>query len=127
MDKQISFSSILSNTTLQIRSSSCTISSIFDRFCGEVSLDLPLVLRQSSPTIPILMLYQDNPQVARRLVYDFAMRKQMKTLVVSLSGAGIAEDRVARKKIQKAAQEVLCLGTCLHTPSHLLAKKKSQA
>ena len=89
-----------------IRSITYNYCLFFSRFCGEVSLDLPLVLRQSSPTIPILMLYQDNPQMAHRLVQDFATRKQVKTIIVALSGAGVTEDRMAKRKILKAAQEV---------------------
>ena len=79
---------------------------IIIRFIGEIPLDLPLVLRQSNPRTPILLLHKQEQEGAEKLVADFAARKQSRLLRVVLSGTGTAEERTARKLIHKAMAEV---------------------
>ena len=79
---------------------------VCDRFIGEIPLDLPLVLRQSNPRTPILLLHKQEQEGAEKLVADFAARKQSRLLRVVLSGTGTAEERTARKLIHKAMAEV---------------------
>ncbi|XP_071954985.1 uncharacterized protein [Antedon mediterranea] len=75
------------------------------RYVTESLLDLASVLRQSSPTTPILLMYTSEAQLATRLFTEFANKKQTKTATVFLSGASQNEGRQVRKVLVKAMQE----------------------
>ena len=79
---------------------------MYVRFIGEIPLDLPLVLRQSSPRTPILMLHLQEHDSAEKLVMDFAARKQIRLVRVVMSGVGSVEERAARKLLHKAMTDV---------------------
>ena len=64
------------------------------------------MLRQSSPKMPILILYHTERESAEKLFKDFANRKQSRTLVVPLSDSGVSEEKKARKALQKGMNEV---------------------
>lgn len=88
------------------------------RFIGEIPLDLPLVLRQSSPRTPILMLHRQEHDSAEKLVTEFAARKQNRLLRVVLSGGGATEERTARKLIYKAMADVSSHQLVVGFPHH---------
>ena len=69
-------------------------------------MDLPILLRQSSPMVPILLLYKQEGDTAIRLFTDFANRKQNKFLTLAISDNNPSSERTARKYIQKAMAEV---------------------
>ena len=76
------------------------------RYSGEIPLDMSAVLRQSSPQIPILIIYSTERDTAEKLVFEFANRKQVKTLVAHLSGSGASEDRTVKRLLAKGMKEV---------------------
>ncbi|KAK6187606.1 hypothetical protein SNE40_005595 [Patella caerulea] len=73
------------------------------KFYGEIPLDFPGLLRQSSPTVPIILLFSFESDTAMKLFTDFANRKQCKSTVVNLTDG--SPDRNVRKTIQKAMTE----------------------
>lgn len=80
--------------------------SAFLRFCGDIGPDLPMVLRQSTPKIPILMLHTTEAQTAQKLFNEFAVKKQTKIQIVPLSGHGAAAEKVVKKHLMKGMAEV---------------------
>ncbi|XP_071801693.1 uncharacterized protein [Asterias amurensis] len=91
------------------------------RYIGEVALDLPGVVRQSTPLTPILLLYTKEGDLAERMFHEYAAKKQCKTLVVPLCNSEQNEERSTRRAIQTAMQE----GTWVllqngHNSSHML-------
>ena len=95
------------------------------RYAYDVPLDPGLVLRQSSPVTPIMLLYTREGDLAERLFTEFAAKKQTTSAVVSLSNAEPNEERRARKAIQKAMQDVS--ETHPWTPSIKLLPSKNYA
>jgi len=76
------------------------------RFYGDIGIDLPTLLKQSSATIPIMLLYSREAEMALKMFTDFANRKQTKTLQVSITDNNQNTERTARKHLQKAISEV---------------------
>ena len=70
--------------------------SVAPRYCGEVPLDMSNVLRQSSPLSPILINYSAERESAEKLFFEFASKKQAKTLVAHLPGGGAGEERTVK-------------------------------
>lgn len=77
-----------------------------DRYIGDVAPDFPTLLRQSSPTIPIILLSDNELDTAVRLFTDFANRKQNRHTEIFLTDNSIILERVVRKQIQKGMAEV---------------------
>ncbi|KAL4232681.1 hypothetical protein ACF0H5_007369 [Mactra antiquata] len=75
------------------------------KYYGDVGIDFPALLKQSSPTVPIMLLYTREAEVAVRMFTDFANRKQNKTLQVSITDNNANTERTARKYIQKGMAE----------------------
>ena len=78
----------------------------FFRYYGDVPVDLPVLLRQSSPKIPILLLYKQEGDTANKLFTDFANRKQNKFITLTISDNNPSSERTTRRYIQKAMAEV---------------------
>ena len=76
------------------------------RYYGDVPVDLPVLLRQSSPKIPILLLYKQEGDTANKLFTDFANRKQNKFITLTISDNNPSSERTTRRYIQKAMAEV---------------------
>ena len=76
------------------------------RYVGDVSLDIGLLLKQSSATTPLLLMYAKEPEAAEKMFSEFASKKQCKSLVLNLSDYGPTEEKMARKMLQHAAKEV---------------------
>ena len=76
------------------------------RYYGDVGVDLPTLLRQSSPLIPIMLLYRLEAEVALKLFNDFAYKKQVKTHILPVTDNNPNTEKTARKFIQKAMAEV---------------------
>ena len=76
------------------------------RCSGDVTLDHQLLLKQSGPTTPLLIMYTMEKDAAEKVLYEFARRKQQSYKSVVLSGSGAGEERLARKTIQEAMTEV---------------------
>ena len=68
--------------------------------------DFTMALRHSSTTTPVLILFTHERNAAEIMFSEFANKKEAKTLVVPLSGAGIVEERKAVVCLQKAMNEV---------------------
>lgn len=77
------------------------------RYSGESGVDLAGVFKQSSTTTPILIMYTSEKEVAEKTFFKFANKKQTSVLVVTLSGSGAREEKIARKTLQKAMHEVM--------------------
>ncbi|XP_052807484.1 dynein axonemal heavy chain 5-like isoform X7 [Mya arenaria] len=93
------------------------------KFYGDIGIDLPTLLKQSSATVPIMLLYSREAEVAGKLFSEFANRKQMRTLVVSVTDNNPGTERTARKYIQKAMAEGMwvMLNNAHNAPSLLLS------
>ncbi|KAK3577475.1 hypothetical protein CHS0354_032326 [Potamilus streckersoni] len=74
-------------------------------YFGDVPLDLPTMLRQSSTDVPLLMMYKIDADSALRLFSDFASKKQAKTLILPVYESNPNSERTAKKYIKKAASE----------------------
>ena len=68
--------------------------------------DFSTLLRQSSPTIPIIMIFDTEADTAVKLFTDFANRKQNRHVEIYLTDNGSSAERVVRKQIQKGMAEV---------------------
>ncbi|XP_033113255.1 dynein heavy chain 5, axonemal-like isoform X2 [Anneissia japonica] len=89
-----------------MQASTVFVSSVLGKkYVTESLLDLASVLRQSSPTTPILLMYTCEAQLATKLFTEFANKKQMKTTAIFLTGASQNEDRQVRKVVITAMQE----------------------
>ncbi|XP_025098007.1 LOW QUALITY PROTEIN: dynein gamma chain, flagellar outer arm-like [Pomacea canaliculata] len=75
------------------------------KYIGDVAPDFPTLLRQSSPTIPIILLSDNELDTAVRLFTDFANRKQNRHTEIFLTDNSIILERVVRKQIQKGMAE----------------------
>ena len=89
----------LLNWDQRIPASSC-------RYLSESLYDITGVLKQSTPTTPVLMMFSKERETAERLFTGFATKKQIPTLVVSLSGRGPGEEKVVKKNLQQGMAEV---------------------
>lgn len=78
----------------------------FYRYIGETALDLPGVVKLSTPFTPILLMYSSEGNLAEKLFHEYANKKQSQTVVIPLSNAGANEERRARRTINTAMQEV---------------------
>jgi hypothetical protein len=70
------------------------------------SLDLNGALRQSSPKTPLLVLYLTEKEVAEKTVMNFAAKKQLDLIPVSMSGPTHAIEKATRKCLMKAMATV---------------------
>ncbi|KAI8520697.1 hypothetical protein Bbelb_004510 [Branchiostoma belcheri] len=75
------------------------------KYAGEIPLDLPGVLRQSTPQTPIILLYTSESDLAETLFTEFAAKKQEACQVVYLSSGSPQEERRVRRAMAKAAEE----------------------
>lgn len=76
------------------------------RYYGDISIDLTNMLRQSTPTIPIILLYSVEVEMVTKMFHDFANRKQAKTLSLTINDDTPAIERTAKRIIHKGLQEV---------------------
>ena len=79
------------------------------RYAADVPPDFSTLLRQSSPTIPIIMIFDTEADIAVKLFTDFANRKQNRHVEIYLTDNGTGPEKVVRKQIQKGMAEVSCL------------------
>ena len=68
-------------------------------------LDLSTVLKQSTPTTPILMLYNGEQELVDRLIKEAAQRKQIEIIRYILSGH-VSEEKTVRAVVQHAIAQV---------------------
>ncbi|XP_041462850.1 dynein heavy chain 8, axonemal-like [Lytechinus variegatus] len=95
--------------------------SLGKKYTNDVSIDPNVILRQTSPVIPILLLYTREGDVAEKIFQEFSAKKQVQGLVVNLSSAEHNEERRARKAIQHAMQEgTWVMLKSAHNATHLL-------
>ena len=76
------------------------------RYSGDVPFDHQYVLKQSTPTTPVLIMYTREKDAGEKTLHEFARKKQQGYKTIMLSGSGPAEDRQARKTIQECMAEV---------------------
>ena len=76
------------------------------RYTADIPPDFSTLLRQSSPTIPIIMIFDTEADTAVKLFTDFANRKQNRHVEIYLTDNSSAPERVVRKQIQKGMAEV---------------------
>ena len=76
------------------------------RYSGDMSLDVQFLVKQSSVTSPVLIMYTTERDAAEKVLYEIARKKQQSHKTVVLSGSGDGEERMARKTIQEAMSEV---------------------
>ncbi|XP_076466964.1 uncharacterized protein LOC143298129 [Babylonia areolata] len=75
------------------------------KYTADVPPDFSTLLRQSSPTSPIIMIFDTEADTAVKLFTDFANRKQNRHVEIYLTDNGSAPERVVRKQIQKGMVE----------------------
>ncbi|PIK47982.1 putative dynein heavy chain 5, axonemal-like [Apostichopus japonicus] len=75
------------------------------RYIQDINFDIHTIVNQSSPRIPILLLYTREGDLAQKMFNDVASKKQSHTVVVALNNSGPNEERKARKAIKKAMQD----------------------
>ncbi|XP_071818739.1 dynein axonemal heavy chain 5-like isoform X4 [Apostichopus japonicus] len=75
------------------------------RYIQDINFDIHTIVNQSSPRIPILLLYTREGDLAQKMFNDVASKKQSHTVVVALNNSGPTEERKARKAIKKAMQD----------------------
>ncbi|XP_070568705.1 dynein axonemal heavy chain 5-like isoform X4 [Ptychodera flava] len=91
------------------------------KYVGDVAVDFSQVLRQTSPYTPILLMYSFEGEMAERMFRDYALKKQMQTVIVPLYNAGHVEERKTRRVLVKAMQEGFwVLMQNGHNSTHLL-------
>ena len=76
------------------------------RYAADVPPDFSTLLRQSSPAIPIIMIFDTEADIAVKLFTDFANRKQNRHVEIYLTDNGSGPEKVVRKQIQKGMAEV---------------------
>ncbi|OWF37572.1 Dynein heavy chain 5, axonemal [Mizuhopecten yessoensis] len=75
------------------------------RYYGDIGIDLTSMLRQSTPTIPLILLYSVEVEHVTKLFHDFSNRKQAKTLSLTINDDTSAIERTAKRLIHKGMQE----------------------
>ena len=79
------------------------------RYYGDVGIDMPNILKQSTPTLPMILLYSTEVETVTKLFNDFANRKQTKVLSLTITDDTSAILKSAKRLIQKGMQEVMQL------------------
>lgn len=85
------------------------------RYLGDLPPDFPTLLRQSSPTTPIIMLFDNESETCVKLFTDFANRKQNQHVEIYLTDNSMVPERVVRKQIQQGMTEVLANSCHFHS------------
>ncbi|XP_070190368.1 uncharacterized protein [Littorina saxatilis] len=75
------------------------------KYSTDVPPDFSTLQKQSSPTTPIIMIFDTEADTAVKLFTDFANRKQNCHVEIYLTDNGSAPERVVRKQIQKGMAE----------------------
>ncbi|XP_067674368.1 uncharacterized protein [Haliotis asinina] len=75
------------------------------KYYGDVPLDFPTMLRQSSPSMPLILLFTSESETTCKLFTDFAGKKQSRYVVVTLTDNNPAMERTVKKHIQKGMAE----------------------
>ncbi|XP_064629693.1 uncharacterized protein LOC135488785 isoform X2 [Lineus longissimus] len=90
-----------------MQASTLFVNAVFGKkFIADTGYDFNLILKQSTPKTPILMLNTQEPEVATKLFLDFAIKKQgMMASVIHLYNSSHAKEKNTKKAIQKAMEE----------------------
>ena len=64
------------------------------------------MFRQSSTTLPIMLLFRNESEMAFKLFLDFAHKKQVKIVTILLTDNNTGEERAIKKQILKGMAEV---------------------
>ncbi|XP_035829673.1 dynein heavy chain 5, axonemal isoform X2 [Aplysia californica] len=105
-----------------LHSSSNFISNILGKkYNSDISLDLPTVLRQSTPTLPIMLLFRNESEQTFKMFQDFANKKQTRVITVLLTDNNMGDERAVKKQILKGmAEGMWVLLHNAHNSHHLL-------
>ena len=85
---------------------------MYDRYYGDMGLDLSTMYKQSAPvppsprSLPILLLYSFEGEAAQSRFLDFSTRKQAQRLMMTITDNSQATRSKVRKIIKKAIAEV---------------------
>ncbi|CAL1527205.1 unnamed protein product [Lymnaea stagnalis] len=89
-----------------LQASACFIATVLGKkYNTDVSLDLPALLRQSTSTLPILMLFRTESDLAVKTFQDFASKKQTRYQTVMLTDNNTSDERAVKKQILKGMAE----------------------
>ncbi|CAH1799095.1 unnamed protein product [Owenia fusiformis] len=77
------------------------------RFIGESAIDLGILWKHSCPKIPLLLLYNHEPENPERLFQDLASKKGVRTMQVAFTASGHNEEKLAKKYLRKAMADGL--------------------
>jgi hypothetical protein len=72
----------------------------------KVGIDFNTMLRQSSPTTPVLLLYKFETEMAYKVFMDYANKKQNKPIIKTLTENTAATEKAVKRIIQKGMTEV---------------------
>ncbi|XP_041355189.1 dynein gamma chain, flagellar outer arm-like isoform X3 [Gigantopelta aegis] len=75
------------------------------QYIGDVAIDLATMVKQSSPTMPIMLLFSHESQMSAKLFTDFANKKQMKMSMINLTDSNATTERAVRRHILKGMTE----------------------
>ncbi|XP_055889445.1 dynein axonemal heavy chain 8-like isoform X4 [Biomphalaria glabrata] len=90
-----------------LQASSNFVSTVLGKkYITDISLDLPTVLRQSSFTLPILLLFRTEAELTLRVFQEFAVKKQTKFLTIVLTD-NLSDERSVKKQIHRGMTEGL--------------------
>uniref|UniRef100_A0A2C9K4Z2 AAA+ ATPase domain-containing protein n=1 Tax=Biomphalaria glabrata TaxID=6526 RepID=A0A2C9K4Z2_BIOGL len=90
-----------------LQASSNFVSTVLGKkYITDISLDLPTVLRQSSFTLPILLLFRTESELTLRVLQEFAVKKQTKFLTIVLTD-NLSDERSVKKQIHRGMTEGL--------------------
>ncbi|KAK6987321.1 dynein heavy chain 5 axonemal, partial [Biomphalaria glabrata] len=90
-----------------LQASSNFVSTVLGKkYITDISLDLPTVLRQSSFTLPILLLFRTESELTLRVFQEFAVKKQTKFLTIVLTD-NLSDERSVKKQIHIGMTEGL--------------------
>ncbi|GFN75495.1 dynein beta chain, ciliary [Plakobranchus ocellatus] len=89
-----------------LHASSCFINNVLGKkYNSDVGLDLPSVLRSSTPCLPIMLLFRTESEHTMHLFQDFANKKQTRQQTVLLTDNTASDEKAVKKQILKAMAE----------------------
>ncbi|XP_059166583.1 dynein axonemal heavy chain 8-like [Physella acuta] len=75
------------------------------KYNADISIDLPTVVRQSTPNLPILILFSTESELTTKTFQEFASKKQLRFQSLMLTDNSTSDEKVVKKHILKGMTE----------------------
>ncbi|BFZ10055.1 hypothetical protein BsWGS_13094 [Bradybaena similaris] len=110
-----------------LHASSSFICQVLDKkYLTDIPPDLPAVCKQSSPSLPILLLFDTDAEIAVKVFQDFSTKKQINYQTVMLTDNSATDEKAVKKQILKVmAEGTWVLLHNAHNSPHLLSSIES--